>query len=208
MACHQFEDRNQLKEYTGYPVSSILRIMHQQAQFSYLSSVLVRGGGSAPFPCRRSLCVLLPFPWRVQPPLFLLCPTPSPATSVVPNLWCFEVQSLQSQGSRPLVLGVPTLPERREWLERLAQLVVPPTSSGLSARQLHGAPKHAGRLHVKEGTSGFWQTAGVVLRGRSLGVHLPGSGEHVDLRRVMSVGECRPGVTGPGNTELHTHTWY
>lgn len=114
---------------------------------------------------------------------------PSPATSVVPNLWCFEVQSLQSQGSRPLVLGVPTLPERREWLERLARLVVPPTSSGLSARQLHGAPKHAGRLHVKEGTSGFWQTAGVVLRGRSLGVHLPGSGEHVDLRRVMSVGK-------------------
>lgn len=113
---------------------------------------------------------------------------PSPATSTVPNLWCFEIQALQSQ-NRPLLLGVPTLPERREWLERLVRLVAPQTSSGLSARQLHGEPKHAGRLHLKEGTSGFWQTAGVVLRGRSLGLHLPGNVEQIDLQKVMSVGK-------------------
>ncbi|XP_037277470.2 rhoGAP_ARAP and RA_ARAPs domain-containing protein RhoGAP15B isoform X1 [Rhipicephalus microplus] len=113
---------------------------------------------------------------------------PSPATSTVPNLWCFEIQALQSQ-NRPLLLGVPTLPERREWLERLARLVAPQTSNSLSARQLHGEPKHAGRLHLKEGTSGFWQTAGVVLRGRSLGINLPGNVEQIDLHRVMSVGK-------------------
>ncbi|KAL1427160.1 hypothetical protein MTO96_017668 [Rhipicephalus appendiculatus] len=113
---------------------------------------------------------------------------PSPATSTVPNLWCFEIQALQSQ-NRPLLLGVPTLPERREWLERLARLVAPQTSNGLSARQLHGEPKHAGRLHLKEGTSGFWQTAGVVLRGRSLGINLPGNVEQIDLHKVMSVGK-------------------
>ncbi|XP_042145948.1 arf-GAP with Rho-GAP domain, ANK repeat and PH domain-containing protein 3 [Ixodes scapularis] len=117
---------------------------------------------------------------------------PSAATSLVPNLWCFEVHALQSQ-CRQLLLGVPLLSERREWLERLTRLVCAapdagPTSGG-------PGPSHAGRLHLKEGTTGFWQVATVVLRGRFLAVGVAGSSEVVDLRRVMSVGKVLPDQT-------------
>ncbi|EEC17082.1 hypothetical protein IscW_ISCW022193 [Ixodes scapularis] len=103
-----------------------------------------------------------------------------------------KVHALQSQ-CRQLLLGVPLLSERREWLERLTRLVCAapdtgPTSGG-------PGPSHAGRLHLKEGTTGFWQVATVVLRGRFLAVGVAGSSEVVDLRRVMSVGKVLPDQT-------------
>lgn len=73
------------------------------------------------------------------------------------------------------------------------RLVAPPATSSPGSNLAFSArgvcPSHAGRLHLKEGTSGFWQTASVVLRGRFLSVQVAGAADIVDLRKVMSVGK-------------------
>lgn len=114
---------------------------------------------------------------------------PNPATSNCPELWCFEIHALQSQGCRFLI-GVPDALSRRQWVGRLGAVVVPGTSFASAAEGSEGDVLHVGRLHVKEGTSGFRRSVSACLRGREL--HLregENAAEVLDLRKVMSVGK-------------------
>ncbi|XP_064482023.1 uncharacterized protein LOC135394898 [Ornithodoros turicata] len=114
---------------------------------------------------------------------------PCPAMSDHPELWCFEIHALQCQG-RQFLIGVESAPLRDKWINKLTTVVAPSLPVERNGEGMIEGVSHVGRLHVKEGVGGFWQTTVVCLQGRQL--HLQagqGAAEVVDLRKVMSVGK-------------------
>lgn len=145
------------------------------------------------------------------------------------ELCCFEISIIKEEG-RQFLFGARLPSERQEWMKNIYKVMSPPSCH---LEEWFIDFRHAGFVHLKEGTAGHWQSAWIVLKGRNLLVSQLeiNATEIVDLRKSMGIVKLTtsnnqgcPSVSanGPlfhidlpqkalyiqGDWPMHTESWY